>query len=644
MAAPTSNGQESGGLQPELSSAPVGRGGRDRRASLVIKETAQLLNGLHQDADRSSALMAELEALLAAAHHASEQLQDLSSWAPYEGDENTVARQALQFAAVEPMRVENSDGEAEAEGGAEGEAEARGEVQGEAEGEAKAEGEVQAGAQAEGAEACEEPVSPAPLTPPPPCDTTKRRSSVVTFDGAALFGGGLPPAVGGGGGGSVSQLMPGPPPAAARAMSFNRGRAFTLQAGRSFTERSGTSGTLRRNALTDVGGGGGSATPSLQLQQQQHQFLTTQQCSGPSMSAMASALASITAAGGSGGGVPRRPSSTDTIEFIGPAAVQQARRSSGLSYTTTTSGGAAGMASHGQVFMGPSILRDDSGDGGGFDGLSPGMGFGQDLGLGSGGGGGGGGGGNGSGGVPARMSGGGGGGRFMKMLKGIFQSHSADTASPASPATPAKPVCGSPSAATAPNLESILTHGALSSMTPVPVRVPSRSQVTRGSLGNASFTADPVRRASSVQRHLSLGHAGPTSSLSTAGGGGGAPPPLAVGRSASNTSFQYGSQHALVPTPPTSAVQPPQLTLRRQTSGSGAMAMGTSTSSGPATPTALLSPAGSVCISPSSPGTTLYGMMAPSTADWRLLAGGGLPTSRRSLHLPTPAGGLRGQL
>ncbi|GLI64798.1 hypothetical protein VaNZ11_008204, partial [Volvox africanus] len=80
---------------------------KDRRASLVIKQTAQLLTGLHEDASRSNALMAELEALLAASQVAS----------------GSTARKALtsaNFIATQPLEISSEDDDCYVE---EGEAE-----------------------------------------------------------------------------------------------------------------------------------------------------------------------------------------------------------------------------------------------------------------------------------------------------------------------------------------------------------------------------------------------------------------------------------------------------------------------------------------------------------------------------------------
>ncbi|GIL64126.1 hypothetical protein Vafri_18086 [Volvox africanus] len=71
---------------------------KDRRASLVIKETAQLLTGLHEDASRSSALMVELEALLAASQVASRSTAGQASLLT-----------SANFIAAQPLEVSSED-------------------------------------------------------------------------------------------------------------------------------------------------------------------------------------------------------------------------------------------------------------------------------------------------------------------------------------------------------------------------------------------------------------------------------------------------------------------------------------------------------------------------------------------------------
>ncbi|KXZ45764.1 hypothetical protein GPECTOR_50g557 [Gonium pectorale] len=76
---------------------------KSRRASLVIKETGQLLDGLQADATRGETLMLELEALLASSKATSSfSHRALSQTA-------TVTISTTHFAAVQPLHVPDDD-------------------------------------------------------------------------------------------------------------------------------------------------------------------------------------------------------------------------------------------------------------------------------------------------------------------------------------------------------------------------------------------------------------------------------------------------------------------------------------------------------------------------------------------------------
>ncbi|KXZ45861.1 hypothetical protein GPECTOR_50g655 [Gonium pectorale] len=75
----------------------------ERRASHVIKETASRLQGLQEDADRGEALMAELEALLAASRESTAERGSIDPIL----DTSTM----LQFSAIAPLRDDDEEEE-----------------------------------------------------------------------------------------------------------------------------------------------------------------------------------------------------------------------------------------------------------------------------------------------------------------------------------------------------------------------------------------------------------------------------------------------------------------------------------------------------------------------------------------------------
>ncbi|KXZ45860.1 hypothetical protein GPECTOR_50g654 [Gonium pectorale] len=161
MAAPSllNDGTGSPGDPPVISKA--------RRASYVIQQTEQLLDGLHADAQRSDALIAELELLLLSAASHSQRGSQAPSETRASCDEplGVVATIATEhFTAVQPLQVELSD---EDDGG-------DGSIDDEYGGDV----------------AQEEEASPQAAPPATPSTaSTRRRSSVITFDGTSLFGG-----------------------------------------------------------------------------------------------------------------------------------------------------------------------------------------------------------------------------------------------------------------------------------------------------------------------------------------------------------------------------------------------------------------------------------------------------------------------
>ncbi|GLI71812.1 hypothetical protein VaNZ11_017205 [Volvox africanus] len=596
---------------PALPSVPIGRG-RDRRASLVIKETKQLLTALHEDADRSEALMAELEALLSAAQHASGDLLPDPNISPM-----------LHFAVVQPMQVEDST---------------------------------------EDSYGAEEPVT-APRTPLSQTNSEQRRSSVVTFDGSCLFGSpGGHPAPGAAGSGTNGQSN--------RTQSFSRPRGPSLQAARSFSDPRSCA-ALRRNALTDAGFGCnvsnvvGGQQQQQQLQQQSG-VPTSVLAAGVTVarrSSIADTLDSVYATRRPGGTFYGNSSSTSHGQlYVGSAGLRDESADGGTEGLGLGSGGAPAGGGSGSGSGGGQ-------GGGGFSGGNGGGGSGAA-------GGGAAGGGAAAGATTRRLTGSGGGRFFKIIRGIFHPNSSADlpatkptkptamTTTTAAPATATaastSPVTSSTntntstvmptttattptsaSSSSSPVLSSslggALAHGALSSMA---IRTPSRSQVNRGSAGGNSFTApNDLRRTSGTFAAASGGGSGCASGGGGGGGGavqrpsgplgmGGVAAPLLVGRTASCSSGPH-SPHALMPTSQ-SARQ-----LRSEMSFSGVMQLVSGA------PSPLSSPTASANINMPYSNTTLYGMTSPSTMDCRLI---GTAPSRRSLNLPAPPMSLRGQL
>ncbi|GIL62222.1 hypothetical protein Vafri_16489 [Volvox africanus] len=584
---------------PALPSVPVGRG-RDRRASLVIKETKQLLTGLHEDADRSDALMAELEALLAAAQHASGDLLPDPNVAPM-----------LHFAVVQPMQVDDST---------------------------------------EDTYGAEEPVT-APRTPISQTISEKRRSSVVTFDGSCLFGGPGGPPAGGSGTNGQSNRTP----------SVSRPRGPSLQAARSFSDPK-SSNALRRSVLTDAGSGSNVAGGQQQQQQLQQQpgAPTSVLAAGvtvprrSSITDMSDSVYATRRLGGTSHG--NSPSLSHGQLFVGSACLRDESADGGTEGLGLGSGGVSAAGSTGSG-GGQGGGGCSASNGGGCNVNGGGSGA---VGGGTGGGGAatgattprltGSGGGrffkiirgifhpNSSEEPPATKS------PSPTAMTTTTASAAAAAAASTSPvtsstttntstvmptttATTTTSPCSSSSTVSSSSLGGALAHGALSSMA---IRTPSRSQVNRGSTGGNSFTTlNDLRRTSGTFTAASGGGGGggavqrPSGPLGAAAA---AAPQITVGRTASGSSGPH-SPHALVPTSQSNRQ------LRREMSLSGVMQSGSSVSS------PLVSPSASANMPYIS--TALYGMTSPSSMDCRLI---GTAPSRRSLNLPTSPMSLRGQL
>ncbi|GIL75676.1 hypothetical protein Vretimale_15232 [Volvox reticuliferus] len=581
---------------PALPKVPVGRG-RDRRASLVIKETKQLLNGLHEDADRSEALMAELEALLAAAQHASGELLPDPNVAPM-----------VHFAVVQPMQVDDStEDNCEAE----------------------------------------EPVS-APRTPISQMPSEKRRSSIVTFDGSSLTGGPLAPGAAGSGTNGQSS----------RTASFTRPRAASLQAARSFSD-SKSSTTMRRSAATEVGSSIGTQS-QLQQPGGPTSVLATG-VTVVRRSSIADTSDSVSSSRKPGGASYGSPTSISYGQMsVGSTGLRDELVDDGTEGPGSGSGGAppgGGGSAVGQGGGGGG--GGGGGNGGSAGGGGPGGGgAGATTSRRSGSGGGrflkiirdifhpnssadksttkpp----------SPTAMT---------STTASVATAAAAASTSPvtstntstvmSTTTTTTTTACSSSSwsfssSAAINSLGGALAHGALSSMA---IRTPSRSQMARGSLGGNSFTANIDLRRISGNVASSVG--GGCGGASGGGGGGSmqrpsgpmgtamaaAPATLLVGRTASSSSGPQSpiSPHALVPTSQSSRQ------LRREMSISGVMQPGSGMSSPLASPTA----------SANMPynNMALYGMTSPSTMECRLA---GTMPSRRSLNLPTQPVSLRGQL
>ncbi|KXZ45863.1 hypothetical protein GPECTOR_50g657 [Gonium pectorale] len=92
-------------------------GGKGRRASLVIKETAERLDGLRADWDRSQALVAELEALLVESSSVHHPLQHAAS-APPALERSASAHAAppatcSHFKVVKPLMADDDEPDGE---------------------------------------------------------------------------------------------------------------------------------------------------------------------------------------------------------------------------------------------------------------------------------------------------------------------------------------------------------------------------------------------------------------------------------------------------------------------------------------------------------------------------------------------------
>ncbi|PNH00837.1 hypothetical protein TSOC_013314 [Tetrabaena socialis] len=184
--------------------------GKERRASIVIKETGVLLNALQADEKKSALLMAELEALLASSQAVGARP---AAAAPEAISEN--------FAAVRPLEDEDSDSSS-----------------------------------AQSEEEHEQAQHMVPEVLRYPNDAHRRRSSIVTIDSSALAGG-----VGAGWrlagaachvAGEGPTMWPAPPSAPQQSMRSFTTQRVRLASGKSFSEARGM-GSMRRSSVTDVG-------------------------------------------------------------------------------------------------------------------------------------------------------------------------------------------------------------------------------------------------------------------------------------------------------------------------------------------------------------------------------------------------------